>query len=70
MTTALTINGLVEGFVISYPCEMQRFKSLFEQSLEFFTVSHVETPKISTKLIINKVKLDIVNFQLSSRVFN
>jgi len=70
MTTALTINGLVEGCVISYPCEKQRFKSWFEQSLEFFTVSHVETPKISTKLIINKVKLDIVNFQLSSRVFN
>ena len=64
MTTVLTINGSVAGFVMSYPCEKQILESSFEQFLEFFTVkTPIETPKSSTELIINIVTANIVKFK-------
>ena len=57
----LTNKGLVAGFVISYPCETQIFKSWFEQFFTAVTVSPVETSKrTTTKLINDKVCDDII----------
>ena len=69
-TFALTNNGSVAGFVISYSCEKQRFNSWFEQFFGAVTVSAVETSKRSTtKQIKNKVRDDITFASFTQLVY-
>jgi hypothetical protein len=69
MTLALTTNGSIAGFVMSYSCEKQRFKISFEQFFKLVTFWPVVNLKRSIKLIMNKVLADIFKFKLPSMVF-
>jgi hypothetical protein len=69
MTIALTTNGSIAGFVMSYPCEKQIFKISFEQFFKLVTFWPVVNLKKSIQVMMNKVLADILKFKLSSMVF-